>query len=295
MIHAIVFDAFGTLLTYGGQRRNPYVRILAAIDRTDSRLPFLTQNVSIDVFAAELGLVHLLPEIHQSLTEDLAGIRAFDDVADTIETLRAAGLRIAICSNLAQPYGTIVRQLLPALDGYVFSYEIGAKKPDPAIYRAACAAVSCAPGEILFIGDSRRADLEGPKAYGMQARLIDRRADQLLAEVLPLATLDAIQQFLSKLEGYDIEAVILYGSRARGDHDSESDADLAIILRGGGGSLTDAGMAMADIAFDVLLDTAILISPLPIWQTCWNQPVMFSNPALLHNIKRDGICIEIPS
>jgi hypothetical protein len=48
---------------------------------------------------------------------------------------------------------------------------------------------------------------------------------------------------------------------------------------------------MADIAFDVLLETGVLISPLPIWSDEWEHPENYSNPALLHNIERDGIRI----
>jgi len=50
-----------------------------------------------------------------------------------------------------------------------------------------------------------------------------------------------------------------------------------------------AKLDMADIAFDVLLETGILISPLPIWLDEWEHPESYSNPALLHNIDREGI------
>jgi hypothetical protein len=48
-------------------------------------------------------------------------------------------------------------------------------------------------------------------------------------------------------------------------------------------------LAMADIAYDVLLETGIDISPLPIWRDQWEHPESHSNPALLRNIARDGI------
>lgn len=138
----------------------------------------------VEVFAQELGLESLLPAIHQELAEDLAGCRLFEDVAPTLQRLRADGCRIAVCSNLAQPYSEVVRRLLPDLDAYVFSFEVGAKKPDPAIYRAVCVALDCQPREILFVGDSQRADVDGPRRFGMSARLIDRREGQILDEVL---------------------------------------------------------------------------------------------------------------
>jgi hypothetical protein len=50
-----------------------------------------------------------------------------------------------------------------------------------------------------------------------------------------------------------------------------------------------AKLDMADIAFDVLLETGILISPLPVWLDEWAHPEDDSNPDLLHNIARDGV------
>ena len=46
---------------------------------------------------------------------------------------------------------------------------------------------------------------------------------------------------------------------------------------------------MADVAFDVMLETGILISPLPIWLDEWMNPENYSNPDLLRNIDREGV------
>jgi hypothetical protein len=45
---------------------------------------------------------------------------------------------------------------------------------------------------------------------------------------------------------------------------------------------------MADVAFDVLLETGINITPLPVWLDEWEHPKTSSNPALLRNIAREG-------
>ncbi|WP_417277422.1 HAD family hydrolase [Castellaniella sp.] len=67
-----------------------------------------------------------------------------------------------------------VRRRLPGLDAYILSFEVGVAKPDPAIYEAVCAALGCSPCEALFIGDSRRSDDLGPRAFGMPAHWLDR-------------------------------------------------------------------------------------------------------------------------
>lgn len=184
-IRAVVFDAFGTLIGYGGRRVNPYLRLVdAAPGEKTARLPFLTRNVPVDVFADELGRAHLLPVIRHELAEEVAGLRLFDEVSVTLRKLRTAGTRIAVCSNLAYEYGTAVRRLLPDMDAYLFSYEVGAAKPDPAIYAATCTALGYRPREVLFIGDSKRCDFEGPRAFGMQAGWLHRKSGLTLLDAL---------------------------------------------------------------------------------------------------------------
>ena len=180
---ALVLDAFGTAIQYG-QRLAPYSRLLTGRGEGAARLPFLTRNVPVATFAAELGLEHLLPDIEADLAEELAGLRLFPEVPQVLKQSRAAGLRLAVCSNLAAEYGPAVLGLLPGLDAYVFSYEVGLTKPEPAIFQRVCDALGCAPGEVVFVGDSKRCDVDGPRAFGMQARHLDRRAGQSLLDAL---------------------------------------------------------------------------------------------------------------
>ena len=46
---------------------------------------------------------------------------------------------------------------------------------------------------------------------------------------------------------------------------------------------------MAGIAFDVMLETGILVQALPLWEGELRHPERFSNSALIHNIKREGV------
>lgn len=123
-IRALALDAFGTLIQYG-QRLAPYSRLVGARGEGAARLPFLTRDVPVATFAAELGMEHLLPDIEADLAEELAGLRLFAEVPQVLALARAAGLRLAVCSNLAAEYGPAVRGLLPNLDAYVLSYEVG--------------------------------------------------------------------------------------------------------------------------------------------------------------------------
>ena len=104
------------------------------------------------------------------------------------------------------------------------------------------------------------------------------------------ATEEAVRRFLVLIAGrYDVAGTIVFGSRARGTHRPDSDADVAVLLTGEHQRVLPTTLAMADVAFDVLLETGINISPLPVWMDEWEHPERFSNPALLHNIAREGI------
>lgn len=111
------------------------------------------------------------------------------------------------------------------------------------------------------------------------------------AKPLSPATHAAVQAFVQRAAAqYPVARAILFGSRARGTERPDSDADVAVLLKGHGDFL-HTKLELADIAFDVLLDTGIRIQPLPIWEDEWAHPEQFSNPALLRNIEREGIAL----
>ena len=100
----------------------------------------------------------------------------------------------------------------------------------------------------------------------------------------------AVRRFLALITPrYDMAGAIVYGSRARGTHRPDSDADVAVLLNGEHQRFLPTKLAMADVAFDVLLETGVSISPLPVWLDEWEQPETYSNPALLRNIAREGV------
>ena len=88
---------------------------------------------------------------------------------------------------------------------------------------------------------------------------------------------------------FNTAGAILFGSQARRDAQPDSDADLAVLLKGKPGRRVDVALEMADMAFDVMLATGLMIDALPIWEEEWQHPETFNNPALLENIRREGI------
>ena len=82
----------------------------------------------------------------------------------------------------------------------------------------------------------------------------------------------------------------MFGSRARGEHKPDSDADLALILheRGNDGQTL---MMLGGLAYYVFLDTGILIQPVPIAIEDWLNPEAFPRPGFLKNVEREGIVL----
>lgn len=113
---------------------------------------------------------------------------------------------------------------------------------------------------------------------------------QSLAELpLDADSLKAVRAFLDRVAAtYPVRGAALFGSRARSNFRPDSDADVAVFLPGATGKFVSTKLAMADFAFDVLLETGIRIQPLPVRDEEWRHPELYSNPQLLHNIEREG-------
>jgi antitoxin ChpS len=114
----------------------------------------------------------------------------------------------------------------------------------------------------------------------------------MLRSELDPRTVKAVEAFKVKLaQDFPVEQTILFGSRARNQHQDQSDADVAVVLQGISGPFIDTKLAMDDVAYEVLLDTGIRIQPLPIWRNEWVQPDQYTNPRLLANIRSEGFAL----
>jgi len=117
-------------------------------------------------------------EVEVSAEELVEAVRmnAYPDAVPALTGLRERGLRLAAVSNWDCSLGRVLERcgLAELLDGAVSSAEAGARKPDPAIFGAALALVGCEPAEALHVGDTREEDLDGARAAGIRALLLDR-------------------------------------------------------------------------------------------------------------------------
>ena len=189
----IIFDAFGTLVKIGTSR-SPYRKLMKWL-KDNGRKPS-TKDASVimsnPVDIAQLAMLfgeniptQLLHEINDDLLFELSTIELYKDTTSTLQILKEHGFKIALCSNLAMPYGEQLKKLLPnVFDALFLSYEIGTIKPEDYIYEVIKTHFNCEMSEILFIGDHPVLDVEKPISLGMDARLIQRHNKQLLSNVI---------------------------------------------------------------------------------------------------------------
>ena len=185
-IRAVVFDVFGTLV-HLGERRYPFRKLQVlmqaagrAKQATDAER-IMTNDVGLAGAAALLGAelsVSELAPLERDLQAELESVRLFPESGNVLSELRERGFKLGVCSNLAAPYALPVRLLLPLeLDAYAWSFEVGAVKPDPLIYYSVCNRLQYEPSEVLMVGDTIDADLEGPRQIGMQSVLLQRKIE----------------------------------------------------------------------------------------------------------------------
>ena len=128
---------------------------------------------------------------------DAVRMRAYPDAAPALEALRARGLALVVVSNWDCSLGSVLERcgLGRLLDGAVSSAEAGARKPDPRIFAPALELAGCGREEALHVGDTPEEDLEGARAAGIRALLIER-SGELSGEAGEISSLEQIEEHL---------------------------------------------------------------------------------------------------
>jgi len=98
----------------------------------------------------------------------------FEDVLPVLQELRDADLSIAVVSNGIRDLHAFVAHHRLDVDAIVDSRSHGRVKPHPTIFQAALAVLAVAAEDAVMVGDSLEEDIEGARALGMRAILIDR-------------------------------------------------------------------------------------------------------------------------
>jgi putative hydrolase of the HAD superfamily len=98
-----------------------------------------------------------------------------------LHALAAAGVPTAILSNMARDTWELLGPQFDGVGCLTLSFEIGAAKPEPAIYLRCLESLGVEPGEALFV-DDRRENVEAARVLGIDAVLFEGE-DPLAAEL----------------------------------------------------------------------------------------------------------------
>ncbi len=137
---------------------------------------------------ARATLAHLNVEHSDELAERAARLEVahrvqmlevYPDSERALRELKGRGIKLALISNTTPEWKPVFERsgLAPLFDRLVFSFEVGAVKPDPKIYLDALAAIESDPRKSLFVGDGSDQEIEGANRVGLvSVRII--RANQ---------------------------------------------------------------------------------------------------------------------
>jgi HAD superfamily hydrolase (TIGR01662 family) len=132
----------------------------------------------------------------------------YDDVLGTLAAIRAAGLKIGLVSNSARDVREFARHHGLDVDAGISSFHHGRTKPHASIFRAVLDLLAVQPAEAAMVGDMVADDVEGARAVGMHAILLDREGLQpdfeprieSLAELPGLLLLDGVDEGLDDVD-----------------------------------------------------------------------------------------------
>lgn len=119
----------------------------------------------------------------------------YRDAAMTLTELHARGIAIAIVSNTGWDVRAVfaAHEMSAAVTSFTLSYEVGAVKPDPRIFAAACESIAVDADQVLMVGDDSRSD-GGAIGSGIRTLLLPPRqqgSDNGLSGVLGLVRTEA--------------------------------------------------------------------------------------------------------
>lgn len=124
--------------------------------------------------------------------------RVYDDVLPALAELKRRALKLAIISNWDERLRPLLRELEldRHFDVIIISIEVRAHKPAPRIFEAALGQLNLPASQVLHVGDGLHEDVEGARAAGMRALLLDRSAKSDGAGVI--ASLSALAETVPK-------------------------------------------------------------------------------------------------
>jgi len=98
----------------------------------------------------------------------------YEDTLPVLAELRDAGLRVGLVSNSARDVHAFARHHRLEIDAGITSFSHGKTKPHASIFRAVLDLLEVSPDAAAMVGDTVEDDIDGARALGMRAILLDR-------------------------------------------------------------------------------------------------------------------------
>ena len=119
---------------------------------------------------------HPPDRIATEILTDALRYRLFDDVLPTLDELSSRGIRCAVVSNWDCSLPDVLVQLgvLERFAAVSVSAVVGARKPDPRVFRHALGNLGLEPSQVIHVGDDRDHVVAGARSAGVRAVLLDR-------------------------------------------------------------------------------------------------------------------------
>ena len=148
-------------------------RSLGAYDGPEGDMAAIVEAAG---FGSTPELIDSLVAMERRFTE--TGVELWEDSLPVVYELRQRGIKTALVSNCSHSTRGIVDRLglVEAFDEVILSFEVGLRKPDPAIYREALRRVDVEPDRAVFVDDQQEY-CDGAASIGIPTYLIDRTGD----------------------------------------------------------------------------------------------------------------------
>lgn len=179
-IAAVVFDAYGTLLSLGERRFARDAARLAGADRRrwtaalreSMTRPFADDAAMVAFFCERFSLAaDSRDALAELLAAELRTARTLPGARAVPAFLRRRGLRIGVLSNASSAHKAVAARLglLDAVDASAWSCDEAFAKPDPRLYARVCERLGVSASATLVVGDSLPNDVLAPRRLGMHA------------------------------------------------------------------------------------------------------------------------------
>ena len=188
MLETVVFDMGNVLVHFCHERMCRQIGALCGKPAPEIRALLIDSGLQASFERGEVSeqaFHQRLEELVQRRLEfgalQQAGSDIFElnrEIVPILAGLKAAGYRLVLLSNTSVAHFEFIRRafvVLAPFDAFVLSYEVGAMKPEPAIYEATLRAIECRP-EAAFYTDDIPQYVAAGRRHGLQAEVFTTAA-----------------------------------------------------------------------------------------------------------------------